>query len=371
VVKPTLACDMSCRHCYHTPEERSSFERVSFDRLEKLFKIVSSDYDSAWFIWHGGEPFILPFVFWKKAFELQDKYFGIHTCGNTIQTNGLNIDRKLLELCRKRQINIGISHEGPFDGLLREDCEKVESIIRDMSKKEKVFSVSSTISKGDQSEQLSIYRHFRGIGAALSMVPVVPAGCAATHRELVPDVDAYIRSSIEAFDAWLYDKDADMPLSPHFLYVLSAMGDPQPADCAHNSCFTKWICMYPNGDLYPCAKACPRSMRLCNIDDIGSVADAFRTEGFAEVLRGTIARRDKCRSCEVYDYCQGGCSMDAYHEGMMQDNGNPSCRIFKAVFGHIKETMDGIVEDKKDLSQYNRFVRDAVLGKLVNPVLSL
>ncbi|AGI47645.1 Arylsulfatase regulator (Fe-S oxidoreductase) [Thermoplasmatales archaeon BRNA1] len=369
IIKPTLACNMACRHCYHSPEERSSEGRISFERLEKLFRIASRDYESVWFIWHGGEPLELPLSFWKKAIELQEKYFGNHTCGNTIQTNGLNIDRKFLEFCRKKQINIGVSHEGPYDDLLRTDCSKVEDTIRKMSDKGRVFSVSSTISKGDESSQLEIYRHFSDIGTSLSMVPVIPAGCAAAHRELVPDPDAYIRSSIEAFDAWLHDRDTEMPLSPHFLYVMSALGDPQPSDCAHSSCLTRWVCLYPNGDLYPCAKACPSSMKLCNIDSVNAVPEAFRTEGFAEILKGTIARREKCQKCDVYDYCQGGCSIDAYYEEGIGNNGNPSCRIFREVFLHIKKEMDSIISEKKDLSQYNRFVRDAVLGKLVNPVM--
>ena len=28
---------------------------------------------------------------------------------------------------------------------------------------------------------------------------------------------------------------------------------------------------------------------------------------------------------------------------------------------------EGIIQDQKDLSNYNKFVRDAVLGKLINP----
>ena len=49
---------------------------------------------------------------------------------------------------------------------------------------------------------------------------MIPIGHAANHPELVPDTDAYIKANIEAFDAWLNDPEAPMPLSPHYLYVL-------------------------------------------------------------------------------------------------------------------------------------------------------
>lgn len=369
VIKPTLACNMSCRHCYHSPEELSSKGRISFDRIEHLFSMLSREYDSVWFVWHGGEPLTLPFSFYKKVFELEDRYFGPHRCGNTIQTNGLTLDRKFVKFCRDRQVNIGISHEGPWDGLLREQGEKVESTIRTMSEDGRVFSVNSTICREDQDRQAEIYRHFRDIGASLSLVPVLPVGCTACHRELVPDPDEYIRRSNEAFDEWLHDADAKTPLAPHYLYVLSVLGNPQFNDCAHSSCLTKWLCMYPNGDLYPCAKPCPPAMRLCNIDDIRSISEVFRTDGFAEILKGSVVRRQKCQSCDLYGYCMGGCSIDAYYESGIENNGGDSCRIFRGIFTHVKQCMDEIVSERKDLSAYNPFVRDAVLGKLVNPAL--
>ncbi len=111
-------------------------------------------------------------------------------------------------------------------------------------------------------------------------------------------------------------------------------------------------------------------MMLGNIDDISSVYDAFRTPGFAQIAEGSIARRDKCASCEIFEYCQGGCSIDAYWEGDIRSNGNPSCLIYKAVFTHIKNELDSIIDEQKDLSKYNRFVREAVLSKITNPVFS-
>lgn len=75
VVKPTLYCNTGCRHCYHTPDERVRGE-MSLDTLERLFKMVSEEYEAAWFIWHGGEPLTLPMSFYKSAIELQERYFG-------------------------------------------------------------------------------------------------------------------------------------------------------------------------------------------------------------------------------------------------------------------------------------------------------
>lgn len=368
MIKPTLECNRSCDHCYHTPEERGS-EKISFDRVEKLFKMVSEEYQSAWFIWHGGEPLQMPFSFFRKAFDLQKKYFGkdSHRVGNTIQTNGANINRRFVRFFESEQVNVGISYEGPYNDTLRSMTKETEDAIELMQKQGSKFTVSCTLSDETADKQLELYRYFRDLKISPSFSPVTPRGCASIDRSLIPDTDKYIKASIETFNEWLYDKDAEIPLLPYYLYMLNAIGKPAFADCSHTSCMGKWLSMYPNGDIYPCAKGCPEKYRLANIDDVDSMEDIFMTCGFADILEDTVARRSECEECDIYRYCAGGCSMDADCEGDIRKNDNPSCRIYKAVFTHIKREIDHILEDKPDMSQYNMYVRDMVLGKLINP----
>ena len=369
IIKPTLDCNIDCRHCYHTPDERSR-ERISPDILEKLFRLVSEEYESAWFIWHGGEPLLLSLRFYKGAIDLQERYFGkdSHRVGNTIQTNGILLDRGFMNFCRDKKINLGISHEGPCDSVLRQQGDISWKNLRTLSGKDRVFSVSSTISSGVESKQTELYRHFRDEGMSVSFSPVIPAGCALADRSLVPDAEEYIRSSIETFDEWLFDKDTDIPLIPHYLYVLNALGEPTESDCAHSSCLTKWLCIHPNGDLYPCGKGCPQDYRLCNMGEVERLSDAFSSEGFVKILRGTVERREKCKTtCEIYSFCNGGCSIDAHYECGLENVDGDSCRMFRSIFGHVLDTVEGIIEGKPDLSVYNRFVRDAVLSNLINP----
>ena len=371
IIKPTLECNICCRHCYHTPEERTP-ERMSIDTLDRLFRMLSEEYESVWFIWHGGEPLLMPFGFYKEALALQEKYFGKNSnrIGNTIQTNGIELNRRFIDFCKEKMINIGVSFEGQYNDVLRERSDVVKEKVEYLSNKERVFSVSSTVSAETASKQKEMYEKFRSDKAAVSFAPVIPAGCAACG-DTVPNADEYIRSSIECYDEWLFDKDTEIPLIPHYLYILNALGDPQESDCAHNSCLTKWICVYPNGDLYPCGKGCPPEFRMGNISTVKKISDAFGTEGFGRIISGTIERRSKCMAeCGLYKYCNGGCSIDAYYEVGLGNNGGDSCTIFREIFGHVLSSVEEIVETRPNLSQYNKFVRDAVLGKLINPKIT-
>ena len=331
-------------------------------------RIASEEYESVWFIWHGGEPLLLPLKFYKKVIELQERYFGKDSfrVSNTIQTNGVLADKKFMNFCRENKINVGVSYEGPCNHILRESTDVVRTNLEMMKKGGHMFSVSSTICSADVSDQIKIYNGTVKKGMALSLSPVISLGSATP--DMVPDADEYAASSIAVFDKWLYDTEAEMPLMPHLQYMMSVLGEPSASDCAHSSCLTKWICIYPNGDLYPCGKGCPQEFRLCNIEDVDRLSDAFRTDAMKYMMTASVERRDKCiSSCELFRYCNGGCSIDAFSEGSMSNNGGTSCRIFKKIFAHIMNVTNTIINEKRDLSQYNRFVRDAIVGKLINP----
>lgn len=365
VIKPTLDCNESCRHCYNSPREGVP-DRIPIETVDRLMRLVSEEYESAWFIWHGGEPMTLPMSFFKSAIESQEKWFGKNSgrIGNTVQTNGTLLNRRFMSYCREKRINVGVSCEGSFNSVLRDlDPEKA---ISQLSAKENKYSVSSTISSETALKQKDLYEYYRGKGTNLSLSPVIGAGCERCTR-YVPDPDEFIRGSIEAFDAWFRDSDSEIPLIPHYLYVLNYLGDPTPSDCSHSSCLTRWICIEPDGSLYPCAKACPEEFRLGNISDFEHISDAFATEGFRRILEGSIARRSRCMSCPVYKNCNGGCSIDAYYQGGIENNGGDSCRIFREVFAHVSSEVQAVLDGKEDVSGLNPFVRDAIVGKLVNP----
>ena len=334
------------------------------DKVEKIIRLASEEYETAWFIWHGGEPLTLPMSFYKDVISLEEKYFGKNSMryGNTINTNGMLLNKRFMAYCREKQINVGISYEGPYNNILREG--DVEKTLNTLSAKDNRYTVSATISKDTADKQKEIYEYFRDKGISVSLSPVIPAGCGGCY---VPDPDKFIKSSIEAFDEWLYDNETNVPLLPFYLYMRNYLGEPVPSDCSHTSCLTKWICMYPDGSLYPCAKACPKQFCMGNIDDYDTIAEAFQSEGFRNILIGSIKRREKCASCEIFQYCNGGCSVDACYENGLEENGGDSCRIYKEIFGHVSKEIQRILDERPDMDEYNPFVKECILDKLINP----
>jgi uncharacterized protein len=341
------------------------------DTFERTVRLVSEGYDATRFIWHGGEPLLATESFYKKALSSERKYYGrdLLRCGNTIQTNGTLLKPRFIEFCKSNRVNLGVSYEGGFEKGLRPgmDTSKVDKTIEYMVRKKHMFLVSSTIHGGNVDDMDSIYEKFKSMGASVSFNPVIRLGGGLDNHELDLDIDRYIENSIELFDKWIHDTDVNIPVLPYYQYIVNSIDGPDVSDCPHSSCLTKWLCVYPNGDLYPCGKACPETFCMGNINEIDSIDEAFESEGFRNILVGSIERRGKCKGCEIYKYCSGGCSVDAMADGDIGSPNGSSCKIYKALLGHIKGTVDDVIADKGDLSQYNRFFRDAIVGKLINP----
>ncbi len=369
IVKPTLDCDLHCRHCYHPLSDRSD-SVLSIETYERMVKLVTEGFEQSRYIWHGGEPLLVPMSFYKKAFAVQKKYYGKAGCDNTIQTSGMHLSPRFIEFCKSNRVNLGVSYEGGLDAGLRPDMDSqhVDSMVDYMVKKGHMFLVSATIHGGNVGKMGEIYDKFRNMGASLSFNPIINLGCARENPDLVLDPDDYVKNSIELFDRWIHDKDVRTPLLPFYPYIMTVIdGSPNISDCPHASCLGRWLCLHPNGDVYPCGKACPKDFLLGNINEVDSIDELFESDGFRNILIGSIERRKKCKSCDIYDYCNGGCSIDAFADGDIENSGGVSCRIYKGLMPHIKDIIDDILQNKPDMNQFNGFVRDAVLGKLINP----
>ena len=370
IMKPTLSCNAHCRHCYHRPSECDGTV-MDVSTAENVIRMVRAEYDSARYMWTGGEPLLAGERFFRKVYACQKEAYGkaIGRCGNTIQTNGLLLNPRFMEFCRDSRINVGVSFEAGYDRGLRPDIDraKVESALSTMSKKGHMFSVMVSIHAGNIGDMNRIYHHYRDRNIAFYFNPVLRMGCGLDNQDLWLDPKEYAEACIQVYDEWLNDAKTNIPVLPFYQYLRASLSEPNISDCAHSSCLTRWISVDPNGDVYPCSKPCPPEYRMGNVNEVDSIAELFESEGFRKMLIGSIERRNTCKTCPIFSQCAGGCSVDAMSEGDITKPGFFSCEYYKTLFQHIRDSITEIIDGKKDLADYNRFVRDAVIGKLTNP----
>lgn len=65
------------------------------------------------------------------------------------------------------------------------------------------------------------------------------------------------------------------------------------------------LCVYPNGDIYPCGAL---NIKLGNIANLNSV---FKSAAYHTLANRTAGNIPACNGCEIEAFCAGGCAADA------------------------------------------------------------
>jgi uncharacterized protein len=117
VLQSTPFCNINCSYCYLP--NRSSKQRMSDDTLERSFECVfSSPFVGTHLtvLWHAGEPLVLGVDYYRRAFELLQRYRRPDVdVTYHFQTNGTLLDQTWIDFFRATGAKVGLSLDGPAD----------------------------------------------------------------------------------------------------------------------------------------------------------------------------------------------------------------------------------------------------------------
>src|SRR6266571_836727 len=81
VLKVSKLCNLRCQYCYEF-EQLGNRERMSLADLDRFYEHVATWYSGFQtptivdFVWHGGEPLLVPPSYFETTFERQRAIFG-------------------------------------------------------------------------------------------------------------------------------------------------------------------------------------------------------------------------------------------------------------------------------------------------------
>src|SRR3954454_12652662 len=91
VLKVSKYCNLRCNYCYEylNLQDRS---RMSLAQIQALFENIKLGVERlrierVEFIWHGGEPLLVPVEFYKRVRDIQSDVFTDVAYSNRVQTN--------------------------------------------------------------------------------------------------------------------------------------------------------------------------------------------------------------------------------------------------------------------------------------------
>ncbi len=115
IVKVTHRCNLDCLYCYENITKTG--EDMSVETFKELADLVleNSQKDHITFLFHGGEPSLLPNSWYEEAAEyaLAKGRACQKQVAFSMQTNLLGVNPSKIELYKKYDIQLGVSLDGP------------------------------------------------------------------------------------------------------------------------------------------------------------------------------------------------------------------------------------------------------------------
>ncbi|MBR3989956.1 MAG: anaerobic sulfatase maturase [Bacteroidales bacterium] len=365
MLKPAgSSCNLECRYCYYLDKAGLYGGRepvMSEQMLETVVReyISANEVPEVTFNWHGGEPLLLGMDFYRKALALEEKYADGKTIHNTIQTNGILLDRPWAEFFRQHHFLVGISIDGPQDihDKYRKDkggapsFDKVMRAVTLLQSSGVAFNTLSTINKASEGRGLEVYRFLKSIGSRyMQFMPVVehvkdgrivdPAQAGAQLASWSVSALGFGRFLCDIFDEWVRG-DVSRYFVGQFDAALASWCGVPPGICAFSETCGGNAVIEHNGDVYPCDHFVYPQYRLGNIAQ-RSIPEMMASE--AQIRFGIDKRNalpQACLKCRWRFACNGECPKHRFNRTERGETGlSALCRGYQLFYSHIAPYME-------------------------------
>lgn len=371
MLKPAgSACNLACGYCYYLDKavQYGGHQAVMSDELLALYVrqyIEANDVGDVTFCWHGGEPLLVGLDFYRKAMALQRRYANGKQIHNTLQTNGLLVDKAWCELFAENRFLIGVSLDGPEDihdrfRLTRGGAGTFTQVmaciamLRQSGVEYNTLSVVSRLCEGRGAEIYDFLRnqvqsHYMQFLPAVEHVVskpglgrpliVAPERAGAQLAEWSVTGVGYGDFLCAVFDQWVVS-DVGRYFVQLFDATLAQWCGVPPGVCSMGETCGEGLVVEHNGDVYSCDHFVYPDHKLGNIRDT-PLAEIYRSRQRVDFgLAKRNALPAECLACDYYFACRGECPKHRFEIGRDGCRKNSLCEGLFRYFRHSAPYME-------------------------------
>lgn len=367
LIKPASgACNMRCKYCFYSDvmENRSvaNFGMLGDDLHEQMVKKALGEASgSVTFAFQGGEPTLRGLDFFRRHIELVDKYnVRALKVYNTIQTNGYIVDEKWAEFFRQNNFLVGLSMDGTrsihdrfrLDSNKKGTYDKVLRCARLLDKFQVEYNilcvVNNVVAKnGAKVLNTLIANGFRYI----QFIPCLDKFNNDVKHDFSLDPNAYEKFLKTTFDIYYrFFVNRRLLSIRNFDNYVAMLAGMAPESCGMSGICNCYFVVEGDGSVYPCDFYVVDRYRLGNV----------ATHGFRQMLHCDNAKKfvsqslkvdDKCRKCQWYFICRGGCRRNRQTDLDGVLHLNEYCSAFEGffpyAFSRLKEMAQFVLNNNR------------------------
>ena len=355
-IKPTLSCNMRCRHCFNGDDLNAS-NLIEVESVYKFLEIASKEYKDVKVTFHGGEPSLAGFDFYDKVFScehrLHEKYGTEFS--NNFTTNGLALDDKIIDLLIANNVLINVSFDGPYNSVLRQNTNKVYDNICKLQERKAKFRLFCTISAESYPHLFEIYKWFNERQLNFKILPIEPRGYACEDKTLIMDPDSFVEELVKVYRYWIKDLNCKVKF-----YTFEEFAALRRNTQFKLFWFNREIALNPDGKIYPFGR--PNDVNFClgEPSKVSSLEECFNSDEYSRMISILKECRERfCTECESAHICNGVAVCMSYMYVDSEELLKYSCNQSNKIFCNILKVNDEIIRDfeNNNIQEYNEVIK--------------
>ncbi|OPX57911.1 MAG: Radical SAM superfamily protein [Methanobacterium sp. PtaB.Bin024] len=376
---PTLGCPSNCEYCWSS-EEGSPV--MSVDTIKEVVEwLYGFREEPVTFTFHGGEPLLAGYDFFKKALPLLKDGLIHLKPAFALQTNLWNMTDELAELFKEYEIPIGSSLDGPEElndlqrgsGYYQKTMQGYEiAKAHDLQ-----VSFISTFTSYSIQYKEDIFNFFLENGLNLKLHPALPSLRDDNPEKWALSPEDYGELLIYLLDQYL--ENMDRIEVKNIDHLAKCVFTRRGVVCTFVDCMGDTFAVGPDGSIYPCYRfvGMPEYV-MGNVVDHPSMDELAQSDAWKLLHEFKDYVDSECKRCTYIKFCRGGCPYNALKindkTGKAEINGvDPHCTAYKIIFKEItkratKEMLGPSMGMAPDASGMDEKGKNGIMSIMLKPL---
>jgi uncharacterized protein len=328
---------------------------------------------------HGGEPLVPGFDFYRMALPALKTGLGARLRGFAMQSNLWGLTPELCDLFRQHNLSLGTSLDGPEainDGQRGAGYyQRTMQGIRLAQAHGLNVGCICTFTPQSLPHVDEIVDFFINEGLSFSVHPALPSIRPPSPDEWVLSGEQFGDLLVGLLARYLQDcTKIQISTLDSLCHSVSAN---RGGICTFGDCLGSYLAVDPHGNIFPCQRfAGLPQFQIGNVHQAPTMEELTATPTW-QMLKDRQERiRVDCGDCVYFDFCRGGCpynTLAANHErfnGILRD---PHCAAYQRIFHHIldkgieavfaPENMDKVINQP---ARQSGLLRSGRMAALIN-----
>jgi uncharacterized protein len=316
VFKISKYCNLRCNYCYEFPHLGEK-ARMSLDQIRTAFQNIKGSINelaikSADFVWHGGEPFLIPLEFYEQVGLLQKQIFGTEfKYHNSVQTNLTVLTERQIEFLKTGFFgDIGVSFDVYGDQRVdtkgRSRTDVVHTNIGKLISHKIDFAAIAVLARDTLPSIKKIYRFFDELGIDHRILAYYRSVSSEQAQRHGLDFDELFGAYKDVFHEWLASERAT-PVDPINDFVRYAIRHITGVsnDQYDRSSSERVFIIDINGDVFNVVESYESDFRYGNLF-ASSLLEVASSPGRARSIALSGQRVERfCHQCPYFGNCPG------------------------------------------------------------------